>query len=261
LTRTRLGIVLAVLVGAVLGAVFGQPGNGSAAAAAVPQNTTAPSMTGTAEAGQTLTAIHGTWTNKPDKFSYSWSRCDTSGNGCVAIGATGKSKVYTVAAVDVGHTLRVTVKAHNASGWSAGASSAVSAIVSEGGCPPGTGPIPIAVLTPPARLMIASASVTPNVTLKTHTIRIHVGITACGNRPVQGAVVYATTIPFNQFRPAAVTTGAAGTVTITQGRLSGFPARSRGQRLLAVFVRATKPGEPILAGVSSRRVVSFPISH
>jgi hypothetical protein len=73
-------------------------------------------------------------------------------------------------------------------------------------------------------------------------------------------VVYATTVPFNQFKPASVTTGADGAVTITQTRLRGFPAATH-QRLLAVFVRASKPGEPILAGVSTRRVVAFRISH
>jgi hypothetical protein len=74
LTRTRLGIVLAVLAGVALGAVFGQPGNGRAAVAAVPKNKTLPTITGTAEAGQTLTATRGTWSNAPTSFSFAWSR-------------------------------------------------------------------------------------------------------------------------------------------------------------------------------------------
>ncbi len=41
LTRTRLGAVAAVTAGALLGAVFGQPGNGAAAGnAAKPENKT-----------------------------------------------------------------------------------------------------------------------------------------------------------------------------------------------------------------------------
>lgn len=260
LTRTRLGIVLAVLVGVVLGAVFGQPGNSRAAVTAIPKNKTLPTIGGAGEAGQALAATRGTWTGTPTSFHFAWLRCDTTGNACVVIaGAT--SRIYNVTDADVGHTLRVRVIAHNASGNSAPAESATTVIISPGGCPPGTGAIPITALAPPARLMVSSAAVSPAVTLSTHTIRLHVGITACGGRPVQGAVVYATTVPFNQFRPAAVTTGPAGTVTITQGRLSGFPARSRNQRLLAVFIRATKPGEPVLAGVSTRRIVSFPISR
>jgi hypothetical protein len=85
-------------------------------------------------------------------------------------------------------------------------------------------------------------------------------IQACDTRPVQGATVFATAIPYNQFAAAQGTTGADGSVTLTEGRRSGFPA-SRHQRLLAVFVRASKPGDPALGGVSSRRVVAFPFAH
>jgi hypothetical protein len=56
------------------------------------------------------------------------------------------------------------------------------------------------------------------------------------------------------------TTGADGSVTLTEARRSGFPA-SRHQRLLAVFVRASKPGDPALGGVSSRLVVAYRFGH
>jgi hypothetical protein len=258
LTRTRLGIVLAVLAGVALGAVFGQPGSGSAAVAAVPKNKTLPTISGTAEAGQTLTATHGTWTNSPTSFTYSWTRCDTSGNACAAIaGATGKT--YNVTNTDVGHTLRVAVAAHNSSG-AGHATSAPTTIVSTSGCPPGTGAISITALAPPARLAVSQSSVSPAITRRTRAIHLHVQITACGGRPVQGASVFATAIPYNQFSVAAVTTDSNGSVTINETRQKGFPASSH-QRLLAVFVRASKPGEPATAGVSTSRVVSFHISH
>ena len=115
LTRTRLGLVLAVAAGVLLGAVFGQPGNGRAASEAVPKNKTLPTISGAALVGQTLVATHGTWSGSPTSFHYAWSRCDTTGAACLAIsGATGK--IYTVTASDVGHTLRVTVTARNADG-------------------------------------------------------------------------------------------------------------------------------------------------
>src|SRR5262245_5569846 len=257
LTRTRLGIVLAVIAGVVLGAVFGQPGNGSAATAAIPKNKTLPTITGTAEAGQTLTATRGTWANSPTSFTFSWSRCDASGNGCATIsGAT--AKIYTPTAIDVGHTLRVTVAAHNASGVGR-ATSAPTSIVSTSGCPPGTGAISITALGPPARLAIAQSSSSP-ITRGTHTLHLHFTITACSGRPVQGATVFATAIPYNQFSAAAVTSDSNGAVTINETRQKGFPA-SQHQRLLAVFARASKPGEPATAGVSTSRVVSFHISH
>lgn len=258
LTRTRLGVVLAVVAGVVLGAVFGQPANGAAAVAAVPKNKTLPTIVGTAESGQTLTATHGTWENNPTSFIYSWTRCDTSGNGCAAIsGAT--AKIYTVTDADVGHTLRVAVAAHNSSG-AGHATSAPTSVVSTSGCPPGTGAIPVAQLAPPARLAVSQWSVSPSITRRARTLNLHFQITACSGRPVQGATVFATAIPFNQFAAAAVTTDANGMATMVEKRQSGFPA-SRHQRLLAVFARASKPGEPATAGVSTGRVVSFHISH
>lgn len=258
LTRTRLGLVLAVAAGVVLGAVFGQPGNGRAAAQAVPKPKTLPTISGTPEAGQTLTATNGTWSGTPTSFRYAWSRCDTTGNACVEVGgATGK--IYTLVDADVGHTFRVRVTARNSSG-AGRATSAPTAVVSPSGCPPGTGTIQVATLAPPARLMVAGASVSPAVTRRTHTIHLHFQITACSGRSVQGATVYASAIPFNQFKEAAATTGADGRATITETRERGFPA-GRHQRLLTVFARATKPGEPLLGGVSNRRVVAFRISR
>ena len=83
---------------------------------------------------------------------------------------------------------------------------------------------------------------------------------ACGGRAVQGATVFAVAIPYNQFAPAQGTTAADGTVSLTETRQSGFPV-SRHQHLLAVFVRASKQGEPTTAGISTSRVAAFHIAH
>jgi hypothetical protein len=257
LTRTRLGIVLAVAAGVLFGAVFGRPANGQAAASAVPTNKTLPTITGSPQAGLTLTAMRGTWTGSPTSFSFAWSRCDASGNGCAAIaGAT--TRLYLVTATDIGHTLRLTVAAHNASGTGR-ATSAPTAVATPGGCPSGTGPIPIASLAPPARLVIGNESISPSVTRRTTTIHIRFQVTACNGRPVQGASVSASAIPFNQFATVSGATAADGTTTLTEARQHGFPA-SPHQRLLAVFAHAAKPGEPPTQGVSTSRLVSFRIS-
>jgi hypothetical protein len=242
----------------VIGAVVGQPSSGRAATVAVPKNKTAPTISGTGLVGQPLTATRGTWSGSPTSFRYQWAQCDTSGGACLAIsGATGKS--YRVRAGDVGHTLRVTVTARNASGG-ADASSAPTAIVPPSGCPAGSGAIPIAQLVPPARLVISGATVSPAVKRGTRMIQLHFQITACNGRPVEGASVYAAAIPFNQFTVTQGTTGVTGSVTLTQERQSGFPASAH-QRLLTVFVRAWKQGEPTTAGVSSSRVVAFRFGH
>jgi hypothetical protein len=84
-------------------------------AAAAPTNTGLPTITGTAQAGQTLTASTGSWSGDPTSFAFQWQRCDVAGNGCVAIsGAT--AGTYVVAAADSGARLRVAVTATNATG-------------------------------------------------------------------------------------------------------------------------------------------------
>jgi len=254
LTQTRLGFLLAVATGVVLGAVFGQPGNGRAAANVKPTPKTPPTITGTAEVGITLVATRGTWNGRPTSFHFAWVRCDTTGAACIGIGGA-TAKIYTPTMGDIGHTLRVTVTAKNTDG-SAAATSAATGVVPLSGCPPGSGAINIAQLTPPARLDISNSSITPSVRRTTSAIHLHLTVTACGGRAVQGASVFATAIPFNQFTVGQGSTAADGTVVLTEARRAGFPV-SRHQHLLAVFARAWKQGEPVTSGISSSRMLAF----
>jgi len=96
-------------------------------ASGAPVNTSPPTITGTAQVGQTLTGSTGTWAGNPTSFGVQWQRCNASGGSCVNIaGAT--SGTYVVTPGDVGSTLRVVVTATNASG-SASATSAPTATV------------------------------------------------------------------------------------------------------------------------------------
>ena len=79
-----------------------------------PVNIDPPTITGTARAGEVLTAQNGTWENSPTEFRYRWLRCNPGGNNCVLLAADGKT--YRVAQADVGSTLRVRVTASNADG-------------------------------------------------------------------------------------------------------------------------------------------------
>jgi hypothetical protein len=236
-----------------------------AAPAVGPVNTAPPTISGTVQVGSTLTAATGTWSGSPTGYAYAWSRCDQSGNNCAAIsGAT--SSTYVLQQVDAGTTLRVAVTATNASG-SNSVTSAQTAVVPAvpvppaTGCPTGTGVVAIGDVSSPARLLIDSQTVTPGVvTPSANTLDMHFRVTACGGRPVQGALVYATAIPYNQYSIAPeATTGADGSANLTMTQRTGFPA-ARHQQLLVVFARARKPGEPITGGISSRRLVSFPVS-
>ena len=92
-----------------------------------PTNTAPPTISGTAQVGQTLSAATGTWANEPTGYSYQWQRCNAAGGECANIsGATASS--YTVAEADLEHTLTVKVTATN-EGGSGSANSAVTAQV------------------------------------------------------------------------------------------------------------------------------------
>jgi Abnormal spindle-like microcephaly-assoc'd, ASPM-SPD-2-Hydin len=90
-----------------------------------PANTAVPTITGTAQQGQTLTEHHGTWSNEPTGYKYQWLQCDSLGSSCLAIaGAT--SPTYVPVAGDVGHTIAVEETASNAGGSGGPVSSAVT---------------------------------------------------------------------------------------------------------------------------------------
>jgi len=81
-----------------------------------PSNTAAPTVSGTAQEGQTLTSSDGSWSGTaPITYTYQWKRCNASGAACTDIaGATSKTRA--LATADVGSTLRSTVTATNTAG-------------------------------------------------------------------------------------------------------------------------------------------------
>jgi hypothetical protein len=92
-----------------------------------PATGTPPTIAGSAQQGQTLTASPGTWTAPDATFGYQWQHCDATGAACVDVsGAT--AATYAVTETDVGTTLRVVVTATNRFG-SAPATSAQTGAV------------------------------------------------------------------------------------------------------------------------------------
>jgi hypothetical protein len=96
---------------------------------AIPVNTVVPTITGTAQVGQTLTATNGTWTNSPTSFTYQWNRAGTPVGGAAA-------STYVPVAADVGNTLTVSVVAANSGGSSSAATSAATSAVAAAGSVP-----------------------------------------------------------------------------------------------------------------------------
>ncbi len=96
-----------------------------------PGDTTRPSITGTVEDGQTLSAHHGEWSSSGTiTYAYQWEGCDTHGAGCHPIAyATGET--YTLESGNLETSLRVLVTATNSTG-SASVTSAVTTTVASG---------------------------------------------------------------------------------------------------------------------------------
>jgi hypothetical protein len=263
-TNHRIPALAAASISLLLVAVAALAGSGSAARQAAPVNTSPPTVSGTPEAGQRLTGTRGQWNGNPTDYNFNWRRCDRNGASCSNIsGATGAA--YTLTTADVGDTIRFRVEAVNADGRTF-ASSVPTAVVRAAPAPPAApagcaanAPLQVQNISAPDRLSIDQYTISPSIvgrSTQTITVRFHV---SCRGKAVQGALVYTPAVPFNQFTiPPEQPTGADGWAQLTMTQLSGFPAARR-QQLLVVFARARKPGENVLGGISTRRLVSFPV--
>jgi len=232
-----------------------------------PRNTTRPTVSGTAKVGESLTVSNGAWTGGVRNYTYQWLRCDGTGNQCVPVsGATSQS--YGVRTADASSTLRVEVTAHNEAGKTTVNTDRSSTVgAAEGSAPPATTKctagetVAIADLALPQRMLVDRFQFNPGVVTKgtqSFTARIHIADT-CG-RSVAGAKVWSTAIPYNQTNVVTATTGGDGWANVTFNVMSGFPANPGKQQILAMLVRANKPGDSVLAGVSTRRVLRLNVN-
>src|SRR6266550_8851796 len=85
---------------------------GTAPGQTAPTNSGAPTISGVAQLGSTLTVNVGNWDGKGLKFAYQWQNCDSSGGSCGALGGA-TAATYTSVAPDAARTLRVAVIASN----------------------------------------------------------------------------------------------------------------------------------------------------
>ncbi len=259
-----IGTLLALTVG--LG-VFARAG--AAASSAAPTNTDPPTISGTPQEGQKLVGHRGQWTGNPSDYNDYWVRCNKNGGSCANIsGATDRNGLL-LTNVDVGKTIRFKVRAQNADG-NTFASSVPTAVVTAAtkpppvpvtGCPSGTGLIQVANLSSPARLLIDQQQTSPSVVNRgSRQLIVRYHVSACKGRSVQGALVYATAVPFNQLSiPPEQTTGSDGWAELNFQMQAGFPVSSN-QQLIAIFTRARKSGEDLLGGISTRRLFSVQVN-
>jgi hypothetical protein len=129
------------------------------------------------------------------------------------------------------------------------------------GCAKTGGTVPVAGVTPPARLLIDQTEINPStVAYSTRSVTARFHVSACSGS-VEGALVYVTAVPYGQFAiPNEQATGSDGWATLQFTAQAGYPVSDK-QQLLVMFVRARKGGEPILGGISTRRLVSFHVTR
>ena len=114
---------------------FGDPCNGTGKRLSVSMgytyyltNSAIPTISGTLNVGQTLTATSGTWANTPNSYAYQWQRAATSG-GTYSNIASANSNTYVLTNADVGNYVRVVVTATNDAGSVAANSSPTASAI------------------------------------------------------------------------------------------------------------------------------------
>lgn len=226
----------------------------SAATAGKPSNTSPPTVSGRPAVNETLTADPGTWAGaQPLTFSYQWRRCDANGGSCSSISGA-NAKTYVLKSVDQGNTLRVQVTARNAQG-SSSSTSAPTAVIDKAAAPTGA-TVAVEEVSLPNRLLIDRVSFSPQPLRSRRTIRARFHVSDSRSHSVQGALVFAVGIPFGLVTNSPeLATGGDGWVTFTFRPTSRVKFGRPGG--IVFFVRARKPGEQLIGGVSTRRLVQL----
>ena len=189
----------------------------------------------------------------PRSTRFQWLRCDTAGNNCADFGSDGQSQ--RLGSSEVGHTIRVTVEATNQYGRTK-STSVPTAVV--GGAATGPSSISVSQVSLPQRLVISGVQFTPSRLTSRGAFIARFRVTDTRGNLVSGALVYALGIPYGWVRNAPeVVSGSDGWATIQFVPTRLMPIHRRAA--LVMFVRARKPGESLLAGVSARRLVQISI--
>jgi hypothetical protein len=87
-----------------------------------------PTIQGSNQVGQTLTAQAGTWTGSPTSYSYQWRRCAPGATACVAITGAG-GVTYTTTPGEIGFVISLTVTAIGKGGAGSATSAPTATIV------------------------------------------------------------------------------------------------------------------------------------
>jgi hypothetical protein len=250
-------LLAAAAAASVLTALAAVAGLAEAQVQIAPTNTTPPAVEGTPRDGDTLTASEGTWTgDQPITFTYQWQRCDANGANCANVaGATGRT--YAVQTPDVGNRLRVSVTARNTTGSSTANSQPTAAVSPPEGATrlsDGRYSIPASSVRLPHRLVVSGVEFAPTILRSRSPYTGRFRITDTRGYVVRDALVLVTGVPLGWIQaPQEVRTNADGLATLQLQPTTRLRLVRGGS--MVKFIRARKDGDPILAGVSSRRLV------
>ena len=229
----------------------------------VPANTSAPTITGNATVGTTLTATTGSWVgDQPITYSYQWQDCDKSGNSCAKISKATKDS-YKLTQKEVGFTVRVTVTAKNSRGKGSAISRETAVVTDASGGGSGGGIInlpnggkSIDVVDVPAgeRLIVESVGFAPNpVRSRTQPITVTITVKDTRGYYVRNAFVFLRSTPILTSTPTDAQTATDGRISYAVTPQSNFPLRSGYN--VQFFVKAYRKGDPTLAGIAGYRLV------
>jgi hypothetical protein len=237
-------------------------GAASRTASEPPRNIVPPTATAL-QVGQTLTAAVGTWTGTaPISYYYQWVRSD-GGDGTPISGAT--LQTYTPTDADIGHELFVQVKAQNGAGPGWANSLYTSRVTGAAAAdavklPDGRTSVLVDHLSLPNRLVIATTEFTPTQLAPSGTVTARVTVVDRQQHPVRGALVKVVALPFGSITPVAeATTDSTGVATLAitgTAQLGQTPGGAIG-----LSIRARKPGDDVLTGVTAERLVKLVLSH
>ena len=206
----------------------------------IPANSTVPTISGTAQVGQTLTATTGTWTNNPTSFTYQWNRA-----GAAISGATASS--YVPVTADIGNTLTVSVTAANTGGSSPRMTSApTSTVAAAGSVPVNTGAPMISGTPQIGHVLTASTGQWTN----SPTSYAYQWYTSAGGPPPQPIAGQTASI----YTPVSANYTDYITVTVLALNASGSSAPARAQFTTAVDHAGTtvpvETGLPAITGTA-----------
>lgn len=266
------GVLTAALAATI--AVFASMGTAQSSTAAqaqyAPSNTGAPIVTGTPQDNKTLSASTGSWLSSSNvSYSYQWQRCNAAGSACTDIaGANGST--YDVKAADVGNRLRVVVVARNADGSTSAQSAPTNVVLAADATTTTTATqttqgtstgstVSVTNVSLPDRLEIDQVKFDPPIVRNAQTITARFHIKEVDNgKSVSDALVYAIGLPYSRVTvPGETRTDANGWATLQFQPDKFFPRKG----YITFFVRARKPGDNPLAGVSTRRLVQLTVNQ